>query len=112
MFDKNTIVDSKSNSQSSHLSFKKVLFVIILSAILFSIAGALIYLKPLSKKATDISEEKNKILKRVNLYEKGSSPLTNEEKNEIYDKLSDTKIQEYDFSKEEKIKLLKALNNK
>lgn len=112
MFDKNTIIDSKSNSQSSRLSFKKVLFIIILSAILFSIAGALIYLKPLSKKGTDISEEKNKILKRVNLYEKGSSPLTAEERNEIYDKLSDTKIQEYDFSKEEKIKMLKALNNK
>lgn len=112
MFDKNTILDSKNNSQSNHLSFKKVLYIIILSAILFSIVGVLIYLKPLSKKESGISEEKNKILKRVNLYEKGSSPLTTDEKNEIYDKLVDTKIQEYDFSKEEKIKLLKALNNK
>ena len=112
MFDKNTKINSKDNSQLNHLSFKNILYIILLSVILFSIVGAVIYLKPLSKNEPNISKEKNKILKRLNLYDKGNQPLTDEEKNEIYDKLSDTKIQEYDFSKEEKIKLLKALNDK
>ena len=63
-------------------------------------------------KESGISGEKDKILKRLELYESGGNPLKPEEKKEIYDKLSGSQIEGYNFSKEEKIKMLKALNNK
>ncbi len=80
--------------------------------ILFSIAGLIVYLRPLFKKESGISGEKAKILKRLELYGAGGNLLNPEEKKEIYENLSGSKIQNYDFSREEKIKMLKALNDK
>lgn len=113
MFEKNIM--NASDSKSKGLSLKKILsmiiLLIILLIILFSIAGLLIYLKPQFDKKAGINDKKADILKRLELYGSGNNPLKSEEKKEIFEELSDTKIQEYNFSKEEKIKLLKALNN-
>lgn len=90
--------------------FKKILSLVILFIILFSIAGLLIYLKTFLKKE-DVPYKKTQILNRLELYEAGKS-LKEDEKQEIFETLSETKIQEYNFSKEEKMRLLKALNEK
>lgn len=109
MFEKNIM--NASDSKSKGLSLKKILSIIILLIILFSIAGFLVYLKPLFEKETGMAEKKADILKRLELYGSGNNPLKPEEKKEIFETLSDAKIQEYDFSREEQMKLLKALNN-
>lgn len=110
MFEKN-ITNAGDDFHPKNLSFKKILSITILLIILFSAAGLLIYLKPQSNKEAGIDEKKKDILNRLELYGSGNNPLKSEEKKEILEELSDTKIQEYNFSKEEKIKLLKALNN-
>ncbi|MBM2818204.1 MAG: hypothetical protein HW401_794 [Parcubacteria group bacterium] len=111
MFEKK-IINSKDNSQPNQPSIKKISSIIILLIILFSIAGLIIYLKPLFNKESGMSGEKNKILKRLELYGSGNNPLNTEEKKEIYDNLSGSQIQDYNFSREEKVKMLKALNDK
>lgn len=98
-------------SKPKALSLKKILLIIILLIALLLIAGSLVYLKPLFKKEAGVGEKKTEILKRLELYGAGNNPLKSEEKEEIFETLSDAKIQEYNFSEEEKIKLLKALNN-
>lgn len=111
MFDKK-IIKPNYDTAPKTTSLKKTLITLILLAILFLIAVLIIYFRPeFNKEESKTVESKNNILNRLELYEKGGKPLNPEEKKEIFDTLSDTKIQEYNFSKEEKIKLLKALNN-
>ena len=111
MFEKN-IMNNDYDSRPKILSLKKILMIIILLIVLILIAGLIVYLKPSLDKGTGITGKKTDILKRLELFEAGNNPLKTEEKKEIFEALADTKIQEYDFSKEEKIKLLKALNDK
>lgn len=113
MLDKKIIKpDHNRASASGGMSIKKIFMTVILLAVLFLIAGLIIYLRPaLNREDSKITENKNNILSRLELYEKEGKSLNPEEKKEIFETLSDTKIQQYDFSKEEKIKLLKALNN-
>lgn len=110
MFEKK-MMNTKYDPQPKGVSLKKILMIIILLVVLLSVAGLLVYLKPLFDKEAGVAEKKGEIIKRLELYEAGNSPLKTEEKEEIFETLSDAKIQEYNFSKEEKIKLLKALNN-
>lgn len=111
MFEKK-IIKADYNSAPAKLSLKKIFMTMILLAVLFLIAGLIVYFRPtFNKKEGVIMENKDNILNRLELYEKEGKPLNSEEKKEIFETLSDTKIQEYNFSKEEKIKLLKALNN-
>ena len=111
MFEKN-IMNNDYDSRPKIFSLKKILMIIILLIVLILIAGLIVYLKPSFDNDGRIAEKKADILKRLELFEAGNNPLKTEEKKEIFEALADTKIQEYDFSKEEKIKLLKALNNK
>lgn len=105
--------DTKDSSQTAKgLSLKKIFLIMILLIVLFSIAGLLFYLRPLFNNEVGINEKRTEILKRVDLYEAGNVPLKEKEKEEIFEALAESKIQEYDFSKEEKIRLLKALNSK
>ena len=95
---------------------KEVACVIIILMVLFSIGGFAYYSRPPSKeepkKEINISEEKVRILSRINIANLGDKPLTAEENSEIYNKISGTKIQDFNFTDEEKLKLLKALNSK
>lgn len=114
MFEKNANDNKNSPQTAKELSLKKIFFIIILLIALFFVSGLLIYLKPLFNfnNEVEISEKKTEILKLVDLYATEKIPLKEKEKEEIFETLSESKIQEYNFSKEEKIKLLKALNSK
>lgn len=111
MFDKKIAKSAYDGANKEGISLKKIFMTMILLLVLFIIAGLIIYLRPALNKEGKVTEDKNNILNRLELYEKEGKSLNPEEKKEIFETLSDTKIQQYDFSREEKIKLLKALNN-
>lgn len=94
---------------------KEILYVIIILAVLLSIGGFVYYSKPSPEEPPKLeisaTQEKARILSRINISNIGDKPLSAEEKKEIYDKVSGTKIQDFNFSKEETFKLLKALDS-
>lgn len=96
---------------------KEIKYIIITLAVLLFIGGFAYYSRPSAKeeapkKEVNFVEEKNRIINRVNIANLGDKPLTTEENNEIYNKISGSKAQDFNFTDEEKLKLLKALNYK
>ena len=109
MFEKNTM-NNISDSSSRNLSVKKFLYIIFPFVIILVIVGVLLMYAKSSEKS-GLPEQKDKILNRVELFEKGNNDLTEEEKKEMFENISGSRIQDYSFSREEKIRILKALNN-